>query len=363
MFDHKHYVPILKGKEEGLRSLFEIDSATRSRLTPLVEVPSIPWDFVKDEQAKGTAEYLEVVAENLKLCWDGSRSLWVDLLLLSNAKQTGDGRHPLHFVFDEMRAHKLQAIPVTGLDRDDAFQDAAREVALQDQRGVCLRITTEDFEATHDLEAELRELLEYLKLEPSHADMVLDLGEIPATRTSLVVLVAKGILKSLPYVSDWRTLTIAASSFPASLSRLAYDEVSMAQRAEWIMWESLAKNRATIPRLPTFGDYGPSHAEFLEADLMIERSHIDLRYTTDRSWLIFKGQDSRRNGHNEFNKLCRRLVERSEYKGGTFSWGDAYVHACSTNAANAVDLTTWRMVGITHHMAFVTGQIAAFESS
>jgi hypothetical protein len=55
MFDHRHYVPILKGKGEAYRSLAELDSTTKARLTPLIEIPSIPWDCVNEDQAKSTA--------------------------------------------------------------------------------------------------------------------------------------------------------------------------------------------------------------------------------------------------------------------------------------------------------------------
>jgi hypothetical protein len=267
----------------------------------------------------------------------------------------------VRYVFDEIRARKLNVIPVTGLNRDVAYQEAVADAEDQDRRGICLRITTEDFEESDNIEGELSELLAKLQVTASETDLILDLGEIPATRTTFVVLATKSILRGLPFVMDWRTLTLAASAFPPSLSRLASAEVTTAQRGEWIVWEALSKTRTTVPRLPTFGDYAVSHAEFMEMDLAIERAHIDLRYTTDRSWLILKGRDVKRHGNHQFNDLCKILVSRSEYSGPTFSWGDAYVQACAANAASAVDAATWRMVGTTHHLAFVTGQLAGLR--
>ncbi len=62
MFDHRHYVPILKGKEGEYLSLRDLDLTVRIAFTPLIEVPQIPWDHQTESPAKTVDEHLRNVA-------------------------------------------------------------------------------------------------------------------------------------------------------------------------------------------------------------------------------------------------------------------------------------------------------------
>jgi T4 beta protein len=145
MFRHKHYVPILKGKAGEYQALNVLPPTEKSGMTPLIEIPSIPWNFEADQSSTTIDRHLKNVAENVDSCW-GKAPIFVDLVWIDAAERMADGRHPVTYVLDEMRALGIQSIPVTGLGRDGSYQTAVRAVAAIDERGACIRIEGTDFE-------------------------------------------------------------------------------------------------------------------------------------------------------------------------------------------------------------------------
>jgi hypothetical protein len=68
MFDHTQYVPILKGKEGEYSALRELTGSVKDLLTPLAEIPSIPYDFENDAPAKTVDEHLRQVTLSTAKC-------------------------------------------------------------------------------------------------------------------------------------------------------------------------------------------------------------------------------------------------------------------------------------------------------
>jgi hypothetical protein len=83
-----------------------------------------------------------------------------------------------------------------------------------------------------------------------------------------------------------------------------------------------------------------------------------IRYTTDSDWLVVKGRNVRQYGFEQYFDLCRALVERPEYYGPAFSWGDEYIGRCAAREVGPGNATTWRKVGTNHHITVVTRAIA-----
>jgi hypothetical protein len=103
MFDHTHYVPILKGKEGEYLALKDLTIIAKDGLTPLIEIPSIPYDFENDRPAKTIDEHLEKVVQKIKTCWGEGRTLFVDFGLIPPSEIMSDGTQPLKSIFDAAR--------------------------------------------------------------------------------------------------------------------------------------------------------------------------------------------------------------------------------------------------------------------
>jgi hypothetical protein len=72
-----------------------------------------------------------------------------------------DGRQPLKYVFDNARSLNLHAIPVTGIDRTAAYQDAVKDANDTDRFGICIRLESDDLNDP-DLETKIDDLWGFL---------------------------------------------------------------------------------------------------------------------------------------------------------------------------------------------------------
>src|SRR5204863_7111838 len=242
--------------EGEFSALRELKPETKDLLTPLIEVPPIPWDFESEKPAKSINGHLEPIAGKLIGALGEEKRFFVDLLWVQDSQVDGD-IHPLDFVLGKLRQQNGQAIPVTGIDRDEEYQEAIRRIVHEDGRGICLRVQSNSFEELFDGAAD--ELLQSLDLTPADADLVIDLKAIGPDQSEPIAIAALSVFRSIPNVNDWRSLTFAASAFPQNLIDITARTIDTITRAEWLVWGSLRGRR--LPRRPTFGDYAMAHPE------------------------------------------------------------------------------------------------------
>jgi len=361
MFDNTHYVPILKGRDGEYGALTCLSAASRERITPLIELPPIPWDFEEEKPARTIDAHLKKVAEKLGRAWGSGRNLFLDFIWIAEAERMADGRHPVEYVFGSARAWGLALIPVVGLLRGEDYLFACAREIRQDQRGVCIWIQREDFVDFSDLNAELERVLTGVRLAPSEADLLLDLRALTPDARRIDARNALSLISKVPNLDRWRTFMLAATSFPENLIGLPPSDCSFIPRLEWELWRDVLARRPH--RMPTFGDYGISHPEPSEVDPRVMRPSASVRYTANGSWLVLKGRNLRDHGYEQFHDVCGDLIGRAEYSGRQFSWGDEYIDDCARRRVGTGNLTTWRKVGTSHHLAFVLRELASTSGS
>ena len=159
-------------------------------------------------------------------------------------------------------------------------------------------------------------------------------------------------------LKNWRSFTLAGTSFPPSLMGLPPSDSSKITRSEWKLWRAVRDSLPTGVRRPAFGDYAISHPEPSEVDPRIMRPSASVRYTSRGYWLVMKAKNLKDYGFKQFHAICKELVRRAEYSGSGFSWGDDYIDECGRLQVGPGNLTTWRKVGTSHHVAFVLAQLA-----
>src|SRR5262249_411708 len=160
---------------------------------------------------------------NFDRSWALDRPFYVDLLWIPDDDRMNDGEHPLEFVFRAAREGALAPIPVIGLMRPHEYVRACRAVLEQDKRGVCLRIPREDFMEFESIEAQILELLGALSISARACDLILDLRSIGAPQPLDVDSIIR-MAQAIPMPQDWRSFTIAATSFPPNLVGLPPEE-------------------------------------------------------------------------------------------------------------------------------------------
>jgi hypothetical protein len=357
MFDHKHYVPILKGRDGEYGALNRLSPASRDGVTPLIELPPIRWDFVSQCPAGTIDTHLKKVGQKIERSWGKSRPFFLDFVWIHQAERMSDGRHPVEFVFSELRSRGVAAIPVVRLISDEAHLATCAEAAREDGRGACVRVQREDFVDFENLSEEFQRVLAATGVVSANADLLLDLQALTPEARQIDATAALALISRIPNLRRWRTFTLAATSFPQNLIGLPPSDSSVVIREEWGLWNAVLRGHPS--RLPTFGDYGISHPEPSEVDPRVMRPSASVRYTADGSWIVLKARNLRDYGYEQFHDVCRDLIAMTEYSGREFSWGDEYIDDCANDRVGTGNLTTWRKVGTSHHIAFVEDQLAS----
>jgi len=355
----RKYVPVLKGKLGEFNALRNMRPDEKCLVTPLIEIPPIPWDHENDQPAKSVDQHLSKVDGLLAKSWGMQHSLFLDFLWIGEKERMSDGSHPMENLFERTRKEGLNVIPVTALVRGDDYQSACRRIVAKDHRGVCLRIHTEDFEQP-ELEFEVAKILKRVGVTEGEVDLLLDLGSLGRDVSPQSVKDVVSKIRNLPYLKKWRSFAISGTGFPVDLMGLPPLNVSAVARSEWKLWRNIIKT-SIVPRMPVFGDYAIAHPQPPEVDPRIMRASASIRYTTDEDWLILKGQNLRDHGYGQFHEVSGTLIKSGEYSGPEFSWGDWFIGECAGRRSSSGNLTTWRAVGTSHHISFVLRQVASFS--
>jgi hypothetical protein len=328
--------------------------------TPLIEIPGIGYDFENKTRARTIDDHLAPFAKRVYEKW-GRQPCFIDLNLIGSDERMVTGVHPVRFVFDKLRERMCPAIFVTGLERNNVYQQEIKNIATQDKSGICLRIKIEQA-AKGTFKSELDSLLSRTKVEPELCDFIIDLGApnfIPPEGFSKII---QAIVSKLPYLNDWRTFTILGTSFPESMGSIKKGG-EIVPRYEWQLYKMLIANlRRESGRLPSFGDYAINNPKEVELDWRIVKPAATIRYTIEDGWYIIKGDSVRIYGFEQYHKLSQNILASHYYGGSTFSWGDDFIQRCA-NGGNTSNLSMWRQVGTNHHIVKVTRDIASFYAS
>jgi len=358
MVEHPIYVPILKGKEGEFAALELLSRDTRLKLMPLIEIPRVPFDYSNDRPAKSLDEHVSGIADRLlKCCVD--RPLYLDLPWFGEDECLEDGRVAFELVLNNCRAIGVNAVPVVSRSSSLVYLTAAGEHSATSASGICIRLLVEDFEEEIDLENELDKILCNAGVDDaSMIDLLIDLEDL-GSDASRAVLVARSIFSMIPRKHDWRRMILAAASFPEDLSDVNASTTAILPRHEWDLWKILQRRPTLLPRKDLiFGDYAIAHPIPKELDPRTMRMSANIRYTTVDSWLVVKGRNVRQYGFDQYFELCKQLIDRPEYLGKSFSWGDGYINDCASGKSGPGNATTWRKVGVNHHLTLLVQEVA-----
>ncbi|MCK4123782.1 MULTISPECIES: beta family protein [Ralstonia solanacearum species complex] len=355
-FNHNHYVPVVKWRQGEYQALWRLSESVKDWITPLFEIPTEPWDFELEEAAKTLDEHLDKFGTRLSAKW-GARLCFIDSCYIDGAAQMATGIHHLEFLFEAARNAGAFAVPVVGLGRLSDYLDAARAVIEADQRGVCVRLTSDDFTPTlvHDLTS----LLTNLGLSANDAHLVLDIAEDMAGSPVSQGLVWKALLTQTPWLTDWRSVTVVGTAFPATLPAAQFRPHGLTPRTEWTAYHHLFTNIDNL-RIPTFGDYTVSHPRTELLDPRLLDPNAKIKYTVDGEWYVQTGTQVKKYGRAQYQALCQQLVANplAAFPGADYSWGDSYIVGCATGTEGTGGTSTWPSVANNHHLTKVVRDIA-----
>ena len=359
MFDYNHYVPILKGKDGEFKALKSLTSGVRSNLTPMIDIPRQDLDWNTKLPKESIDTYLVKKARKISNSWGMALPIFVDIFDLDVHLTVSSGQHINSFLFEKLRCNYVKAIPVIGLDRMDIqeYVNSIIEIEKIDQRGVCIRLLTEDVEDFDESFNKIDSLMDTIKVNESSVHLLIDYRNVGKDDLEYLKEISLNFLSTLPSNKDLQTITLASCGFPENLGGVSPESTVTIQRLEFDLRNLLLKNKRHIPRLPAFGDYGICHPDLLDFQPHYSPSAA-IRYTIAREWLIIKARSLKLHGYEQFHTLSDMLRKRPEYYGADYSWGDNYISQCADCLIGPGNLTIWRQVGTSHHLTLVSEQLA-----
>lgn len=353
------YVPILKGKEGEFAALETLANEIRGQIRPLIEVPAVPYDYANERPTKTLDEHVAAVADRISRCWP-AKHFYIDLPWIEGEEVISGGRDPLDVMLEHCRTLRLRAIPVVSRSTAPAGLAGVRQhCEIADDAGCAVRLVIEDFEEEVDLDAEIARMLRVIGQDGVQGmDLLIDLEDL-GPDTSRAVLVARSLFSMVPRKGQWRNVILAAASFPSDLSEVDASTVSLLPRREWQLWRTLQRRPALLPAIDLiYSDYAIAHPIPRELDPRTMRMSANIRYTAEDEWLVVKGRNVRQYGFQQYFELCRILVDRQEFSGPDYSWGDRYIADCAEGILGPGNATTWRKVGTNHHITLIVRSLA-----
>lgn len=359
MFSERHYIPILKGKEGELRALYYLDPSIKKNLTPLIDVPRRKID-PSTRKPKGDLEShlfkkIQLIAGN----WGRKYPIFIDLFDINPGYRTSTGEHYVDYLFKRLQEIKFQAIPTTGTDRDEDYQKSISNIINPNNREICIRLLDDDIESPIETYHTLKSLLKTLKITEEIVHLLLDFRDISIGEEQDSINKAINFLRALPNINAWKSMIISSSGFPQTLGGVTPNSKKKIPRTELKLRRLLLNQRANLPRIPIYSDYGICHPDHLDFNPRTHKRSAAIRYTTEEDWLIIKGMNLEKEpGQKQFLKLAKELCSHVDYYGPSFSHGDKFIEDCANNTRKSGSLTTWRMVGTSHHLTLVVEQLA-----
>jgi Beta protein len=346
-FTHKHYIFIAKLKRGEVWALNQLSFEAKPAVTPLLELWP-PQPATTTQPGKTLVQHSTDLLQMLTTEWTGL-PCYLDTKYLLTGGQPSPAA--VQTVFNIARNLNVIAVPVTSPNFGQTFQEAIRNVAATDGRGVMFRLTLDLFNAPQNLGGYLDGLTTFLGLARNRVDILVDLQYRP----NVVEVQQMGTycLNNLPFISDWRTVTLAAGCFPNSISDEPAGQWIDFQRSDWNGWNVVAGQRfANAMRVPTYGDYGVRCGG--EPLVIPNTPAPNIRYTDNQAIRVRKGTKT----PGAMRAICANLIGQTFFRGAAFSQGDAQIaqKATTTGQTNG-SAEQWIQWCTNHHIELAVSQI------
>lgn len=367
MFSSKQYVPVLKWKRGERFALAQLSNTQKELITPLFEIPPIPYDHQQKMFKKTLDEHLSNFGSDMLECLSPSKHIFIDAHTIHDDERLGAAStlsntlSPLEHVITEAQQVGFTTVPVTSLLRYPEYHNAVDKCISSYANGVALRLFPTDLEDYTAFIKSLEHWLHGTDAEKDQIDIIIDFKEIDPNEPSTVLNNIFSTLARFPHMNEWRTLTLLSTSMTENLSAIQTGTNSQIPRVEWNLYTQILNSNLT--RYPAYGDYTIGHPEWFDFDPVTMNAGANIKYTIDDYFLIFRGYGIRNKGLSQMQGLCNHVIQHSEYCGPQFSFGDEYIMGCANGTLSTGNPETWVRVNVNHHLAFIVNSLAKIHAS
>ena len=317
MSELKLYTPFLKLKQNEIMALKELENGIKSSLIPFFDFPNTddeytPTSFVK----KAKKEYKRIKTH-----------LWTDIQLYLDTFDINDidigGQNSYEYLLDLFS--DLNVIPVIGLDRSiehkEAILNKLSKLPRSANKIIAFRIVADDFQSYTAVEDEIEELFQDLLDESTNVDLIIDNRLcLNCNVESTVTQIAKFsnmFHKNYPV----RKIIVTGSSIPPLLNEVcSTNSFQSIVRKELLIFNKL---KTELDLSLELGDYTTVSPLYSDPNTMAKMNGASkLIYANDLEQYIWRGGRVRTFGAQQYNEHIRELINKSYYRGQSYSWAD-----------------------------------------
>jgi hypothetical protein len=353
-FGPHHYVPVLKLKRGEKMALAMLSPAVASMVTPLFEIVAR-----NEEKGQTVDAHLRTAFDKLDSSMRLCRRCFIDAREIAP-----EGPAAAVEAFRRASEMGIAFTPVTGISR---LEDVAAALSYR-THGVALRLTRREFE-DGSITRRLADFMRAHGIAAKEVDLIIDLGAVEDLVAEGIVALTRAFLDEVSDHDCWRTVTVSACAFPASMGVVNRLSHGFVERSEWRAWrDGCHANRSTLRWLPTFSDCAIQHPQGVEGfDFRTMQVSASIRYTTSDSWLLVKGESTRyRPPTEQFPDLATQLVYghlRQHFAGAGHCSGCAQIKDAADGRPGLGSPEVWRRLGTVHHITTVVEMTAALSWS
>lgn len=349
------YVPVLKWRQGEYQALFTLKADVKDKVVPLLVIPPREYDFEEKRIKKTVHEHVKTFPKRLHTKW-GKRLALVDIHDSLEDEIMDDGRPVIEFVLNEAIGLGCNIRPVVGLSKSTSYISCVCSFFTAQKTGIVLRVKLEEL-LKPSIDAELTALMSSLCISSwEEVDLVVDLGEpVNFEPYDIFARVVAGAVNKMSGCSTFRSLIFVATSLKISDIK---KPGATQKRHEWGLFQSLRKEISKTIYAPCFGDYSIESPSFSSLDMRKMKPAGKIVYTTDDSWFVPKGSAFRGN-EAQMVDHCNAIISSGNYSTSSFSKGDERINETANGLMNYGNLTTWKTVGVNHHITFVVRQLSS----
>jgi hypothetical protein len=348
--DTNFYLPILKSKLGEFTALSKLNHAAKKKIVPLFEVTPLEWDHSELEIPKTLEDHLISFCKKFVSKWP-SDNCFIDVHLLN--WEGVDNTHRIEFIYDILISEGYCPPPVVRINSSQIFFEALEKTFdLLGLPEIGFRVDLNNV-TSPDFENEIINILNKVSLKPSETHLILDLKDSDFSDIENFSEGLVDLLQTFPFLSEWKTFTIAGTAFPES-SKIKSGLLEF-DRNDWKLYHVLAKKlkHREIDRQINYGDYSIVNPKYFEFNPKTMNSSANIRYTHNKTWVVAKGKALKESkDYLQYKRLAKQIYD-TKYLGEGSSAGSQHLAKCVRGEVKPGSPNVWMWVGNNHHFTKV----------
>ncbi len=302
-------------------------------------------------------EHLDSFCKKFATKW-GQNNSFIDTSLLN--WENSDNTSRIEYVFDKLAHQGFSPIPVIFLNASSDFYSAFKSIIKRhsiDEIG--LRVNP-DVVTNPGFESNVLDLMSNLNTSPKNIHLIFDLVEPNFSEPYEFADSVVAILEDFPFFSEWKSFTVAGTSFPSSSA--IKEGVWTFSRNEWVFYKDLIRKvkDTEYKRTINYGDYSIVNPTYFEFNPKIMSASANIRYTHHNKWVVAKGKALKnKTAYLQYVALASKIVKSRYFLGEKFSEGDSHLLKCVKKEEGPGSPSVWMWVGNNHHFVKVLRDLFA----